>query len=337
VTEPLRILAAGDSFITADAFARGLTGQLDRVHHVEGFQVDESTQRDIPGLREHAGDPDVLAERLAGFDVLVVHGAAVTGRVLRTPGLRLVCCARGGPVNIDLATARELDVPVTNTPGKNAQAVVELTVAFMIMLTRGIAKSQQFLLGGGTLGKSTFEGAEFFGGELGGRSLGVVGYGQVGRRVAAIATALGMEVNAFDPMIDPESFEHGVRLTSFDRLLAESDFVSLHARATPENENLMSRAQFAAMGPGSFFINTARETLVDEGALAEAVSSGHLGGAALDVVRNRPGRNPLLDLPSVVITPHIGGATFETIDRGIAMVAGEIGRLASGRSLRHRV
>ena len=337
MTDSLRILVAGDSYITADALESGLRARIDPLHEIEAFQVDESFAGPLAGLREFAGDPVQLAERARGKDVLVIHGAAVTRDVLATPGLRLVCCARGGPVNVDVAAARELAVPVTNTPGKNAEAVVELTIAFMIMLARGISRSQRFLMDGGQLGKSTFEGAEFFGGELGGRSLGVVGYGQVGRRVARIATAMGMEVLAYDPMIDYGSLERGVRAASLERLLAESDFVTLHARMTADNENLMSAAQFAAMPAGAYFVNTAREGLVDEGALVAALQSGHLAGAALDVVRPADGRNPLLDLPNVVITPHIGGATFETIDRGIAMVADEITRLAAGRELRYPV
>ena len=110
--------------------------------------------------------------------MLVVHGAAVTAQVLETPGLRLVCCARGGPVNVDLQAARDLGVPVTNTPGKNAEAVVELTVAFMIMLARGISRSQQFLLNGGELGTCAFEAA---GGAAGGRGGGGRAAGAAGR------------------------------------------------------------------------------------------------------------------------------------------------------------
>jgi len=119
-------------------------------------------------------------------------------------------------------------------------------------------------------------------------------------------------------------------------LLAMADFVSLHARATPENENLMGRTQFATMKPGSYFVNTAREGLVDEAALDGALSSGHLAGAALDVVRPRSelGPHPLLRHDNVVITPHIGGATYETLLRGVTMVAEEITRFAAGEQLR---
>ena len=324
--------------MTGDAFRRCLDDTLGDQHEIEVLEVRDNgwvpqTTSELR-LREYAGSPDDVLGRLPGHDVLVVHGAPVSDAVLATPGLRLVCCARGGPVNVDLQSARERGIPVTTTPGKNAQAVVELTLTFLIMLARGVSGAQQFLLNGGRL-KSTFDGAEFFGVELGGRTLGVVGYGQVGRRVASSAAALGMHVMAHDPAIGGDRFEGGVASVTLDELVRSSQFVSLHARATPENENMMSTARFAAMPAGGFFINTARETLVDEDALYEALASGHLAGAGLDVVRSTDDdRNRLLDLPNVVITPHVGGATHETVERGIQMVADEITRFANGDELR---
>jgi D-3-phosphoglycerate dehydrogenase len=141
-----------------------------------------------------------------------------------------------------------------------------------------------------------------------------------------------MRVLAYDPGLPAEAFGDAVEAVTLDELLVRSEFVSLHARVTPENENLMDADTFARMRPGSFFINTARETLVDEPALLGAIRSRHLAGAALDVVRPAPvmTRNPLLDEPRVVITPHIGGATGETIERGVAMVAQEIAQLSAG-------
>jgi D-3-phosphoglycerate dehydrogenase len=341
VTESLRILAAGDAYVTGEAFRRGLTERLDPRHTLDVFEVDAA--RTAPGrtpseraLREYSGSPDELVERLSGHDVLVIHGAAVSDAVLAAPGLRLVCCARGGPVNVDSQAAAARGIPVTTTPGKNAGAVVELTVAFLIMLARGIRRSQDFLLEGGRLGESAFEGAEFFGLEVSGRTLGVVGYGQVGRRVAGAATALGMRVCAFDPLVPADAFAAGVEAVSLAELLAAAQFVSLHARATAENENMIGAAELAAMRPGAFFVNTARESLVDEAALHAALVSGHLAGAALDVVRPvAGGMHPLLTLRNVVVTPHIGGATAETIDRGIAMIAAEIERFANAEPLRN--
>jgi D-3-phosphoglycerate dehydrogenase len=332
----LRILVAGDPYIPAAQFARGLE-RLEGEHDIAYLDVDmerpfEPASESECRIREYAGSPDQLVENLAGQDVLVVHGAAVTDRVLDAAPLRLVCCARGGPVNVDVTAAAQRGITVTTTPGKNARAVVELTLGFLVMLARGVGSSQRALLNGTKLGESAFEGAEFFGVELPGRTLGLVGYGNVGRGVARVAGALGMRVLAFDPGLPGDAFDDGVEPVTLERLLAESEFVSLHARVTPENANLMDAGSFARMRPGSFFINTARETLVDEPALLDAIRSRQLAGAALDVVRPAAfaGRNPLLDEPRVVITPHIGGATDETIERGVAMVADEIERLSAG-------
>jgi D-3-phosphoglycerate dehydrogenase len=332
----LRILVAGDPYIPAGQFARGLE-TLESEHEISYLDVDMArpfspATASERAIREYAGSPEELAERLDDHEVLVVHGAAVTDRVLDAAPLRLVCCARGGPVNVDVAAASERGITVTTTPGKNARAVVELTLGFLIMLARGVGSSQRTLLDGTRLGESAFEGAEFFGVELPGRTIGLVGYGNVGRGVAEVAGALGMRVLAHDPGLPGEAFGEGVEPVTLEELLTRSEFVSLHARVTPQNENLVDAAAFARMRPGSFFINTARETLVDEAALLAAIRSRRLAGAALDVVRPTPvaSRNPLLDEPRVVITPHIGGATAETIERGVAMVAEEIVHLSAG-------
>lgn len=339
MSERLRILAVGDKYVTAAALQRGLGGALSSRHELEVFEVKECPNR-VPQseserrLREYAGSPDQVLARMNGHNVLVVHGAPVTDAVLAAEGLRLVCCARGGPVNVDLEHARAHGIPVTTTPGKNAQAVVELTLALLIILARGLSGAERFLLEGGRL-ESTFDGAQFFGVELSGRTLGLVGYGQIGRRVAHAAGALGMRVLAYDPAVSRSGFESGVTQSTFGGLLEDSDFVSLHARATPENHEMMAAQQFAAMRSGAYFINTARETLVDEQALHDALASGHLGGAGLDVFHaTGQGRNRLLELRNVVITPHIGGATEETVERGIQMVADEITRFANHEELR---
>jgi D-3-phosphoglycerate dehydrogenase len=139
----------------------------------------------------------------------------------------------------------------------------------------------------------------------------------------------------YDPFIKAEDLAGVQQLPSLAALLDAADFVSLHVRASPETENLFGQAEFSAMRRGSYFINTARETLVDEAALGAALASGHLGGAALDVVRARSdgGVHPLLRHGNVVITPHIGGATHETLLRGVTMVAAEVERFATGRPL----
>jgi D-3-phosphoglycerate dehydrogenase len=285
-------------------------------------------------LREFLGDPSAVAARMDGVDVLVVHGAPVTDAVLdASPGLKLVCCARGGPVNIDVEAVTERGLPLVSAPGRNAEAVADLTLAFLVMLARGIPTAQRFLDRGGRL-KDNWEGARFIGSDLRGHTLGLVGFGNVGHRVALRARAFGMRVLAFDPFA-PAAQDGVERVDDLDELLGRADFVSLHARATRENADLFDAARFARMRPGACFVNTARESLVDEAALDAALASGQLAGAALDVVHTSTatGRHPLLRHPNVVMTPHIGGATRETLAEGARIVAGEIARFAAGEPL----
>jgi len=337
----MKILVVGDSFVPVPVFQLGL-GALQGAHELQYVQLDESKQL-VPStaselsIREYLGTPAQLVSWIKDADVLVVHGAPVTDEVLAAASrLRLICCARGGPVNVDVAAASARQVPVVITPGKNAESVADQTLAFMIMLARGFPKAQRFLLDGGTLGESAFEGARFLGHDLVGHVLGLVGFGNVGRRVHRRAIAFGMKLVVYDPYVRIGELTSTEQATTLDELLSKADFVSLHVRATAETENFFGARQFAAMKPGSYFLNTARESLVDEEALDAALASGHLAGAALDVVRPRigGGRHPLLSHENVVITPHIGGATHETLLRGVTMVADEIQRLAAGESLR---
>jgi D-3-phosphoglycerate dehydrogenase len=337
----MKILVVGDSFVPVPVFERGLAG-LRTEHRLEYLQLDESKEL-VPAsaselsVREYLGTPAQLAARIGDVEILVVHGAPVTDEVLAAaPALRLICCARGGPVNVDLAAASARQIPVVNTPGKNAESVADQTLAFMIMLARGFPRAQRFLIDGGVLGESAYEGARFMGHDLGGHVLGLIGFGNVGSRVHRRAVAFGMRLLVYDPYVRVGDLASTEQVATLEEVLAGSDFVSLHVRATAETENLFGARQFDAMKPDSYFLNTARESLVDEEALDAALASGHLAGAALDVVRPRSqgGPHPLLRHDNVVITPHIGGATHETLLRGVTMVAGEIVRFAAGEPLR---
>jgi D-3-phosphoglycerate dehydrogenase len=334
------ILIIGDSYMKADVFADALRRN--------GLEPDIATvtittdpQWSTEGLAEFEGDPAEVSALIDGHRIVAFHGAPISRRVIEeNPSVRLLACARGGPVNVDLAAAAEHGVAVTTTPGKNAAAVADLTIGFLIDLLRNVAPSlreaQQRRDSGEALAESTFEGARWFGYELKGRTLGLVGLGNVARLVAERALALGLEVLAFDPFV-PTGSVAGVRqVGSLDELLPQVDVLTLHARATAENRRLVSDAQFAALKPGAFFINTARESLVDESALLAAVRSGHLGGAALDVCESDGPWRELLAEPSVIITPHIAGATFETLQRGAQMLADEILAFTSGGELRWR-
>jgi D-3-phosphoglycerate dehydrogenase len=341
----VRLLVVSDSYM-GDAVFRQSFSDLERDHRVDYMSADESqtlrpSTTSERAIREFAGTPAPIIERIDDVDVLVVHGAPVTEEVLdAAQALRLVCCARGGPVNVDVDAATQRGIPVVTTPGKNAEAVADLTLAFLIMLARELPRAQRHLRDGGQPGGSTFEGAQFLGRELAGRSIGLVGYGHVGQAVSRRATALGMRVAVYDPFVATAAADDSVaQPTTLEDLLKQSEFVSVHARASSENENLFDQERFEAMPVGSCFINTARETLVDEDALHRVLSNGRLAGAALDVVRPAPAGqvHPLLEHPNVIVTPHIGGATQETLARGALMLAGEIDRFAAGQPLEHVV
>jgi D-3-phosphoglycerate dehydrogenase len=335
----MKILAVGDAYMPSDFFRRAF-GDLESRHDIAYLDVDPS-RRFTPateserGLREYQGDPAQLLTEMAGVEVLAVQGAPVSDRVLDASGsLRLIACARGGPVNVDTRAATARGIPVVTTPGKNAEAVADLTIAFVVMLARRLAEGAEHVRAAGQIADN-WVGAGFMGRDLRGLVLGIVGFGQVGQRVARRAAAFSMRVLAYDPFLGPERIAPLAEPVSFDELLAVSDVVSLHARATADNAGLFGAGVLAQMKRGAFLVNTARETLVDEAALDEALASGHLGGAALDVVTTGPPGPPprLLRHRNVVVTPHLGGATEETLLQGGEMIAAEIGRLERGEPL----
>jgi D-3-phosphoglycerate dehydrogenase len=341
----LKILAVGDSFVPTHLFEMGLA-KLAAEHQIRFIKLDMEapfvpTTPSECAIIEYAGNPQQLVDALDDEEILLVHGAPVTDAVLdASPDLRVVGVARGGPVNIDLAAASDRNIAIITAPARNAEAVADLTLAFMIMLARGIKTGVEFVANGGRVGDSAFEGAQFFGHELGGHILGLVGYGNVGVRVARRALAFGTSILVYDPYVAPETVEGlGIRMTDLEELLASSDFVSLHARVTPQTTNFFDSKKFSVMKQGSYFINTARETLVDEAALYDALVSNHLAGAALDVLRPYPqgAPAPLLSLPNVIVTPHIGGATHEAALRGVQILASQIDHYLAGQPMQHVV
>lgn len=253
--------------------------------------------------------------RAVAADVLIVEADLVHAEVFERCALKMIGCCRGEPVNIDLECATRNGVPVFHTPGRNADAVADLTLGFLLMLARHLAPLQSAFRDGA----ARIEGAgdflalytRFTGCELGGRTVGLVGLGAVGREVAARLRAFKARVLAYDPYLTEAPA--GVTLSSLDELLRTADFVSLHAPVTPETQHLLSRDRLALLKPTAFLVNTARAALTDEDALYEMLRDGRLAGAALDVLSDEPLQpgNRFLALPNVIVTPHIGGATVD--------------------------
>src|SRR5947199_7930644 len=239
--------------------------------------------------------------REVGADVLIVEADLVHAEVLEAVPLKMIGCCRGDPVNIDLELATRKGIPVFHAPGRNADAVADLTLAFLLMLARHLGPVHDAFRAGGVriTGAGDFLALynRFTGVELGGRTVGLVALGAVGREVAARLLPFKARVLAYDPYVaDPPP---GVELCPLDDLLRRSDFVSLPAPVTPESRHLVSRERLALMKPTAYFVNTARAALTDEDALHAMLRDGRLAGPALDVPAAQPPlpRHPFLRLP----------------------------------------
>ena len=267
-----------------------------------------------------------LAERVeaTGAEFLIVESDFVSGRVLEL-GLRVIGSCRGDPNNVDVAAATARGIPVLRAPGRNADAVAELTVALLLAVNRGIVRADLDVREGQTFRDGTIPYQRFRAWQLAGRTAGVVGLGAVGRATKWRLEGLGMHVIAHDPYAADATH-------SLDDLLAEAEVVTMHAMVTPETTGMIGAAQFARMRPGTIYLNSARALLHDTDALVAALQSGRLGGAGLDHFEgeNLAVDHPLVGMPNVVLTPHIGGATYDTEANHSKLIADGLVTLLDG-------
>jgi D-3-phosphoglycerate dehydrogenase len=252
---------------------------------------------------------DTLNAEIVDADALVVRSATkVTPELLdRAPRLRVVGRAGVGVDNIDLDEATRRGVLVMSTPGGNAVSVAEHTFALLLSLARQVPRLDK------AIHEGRWEKGSAAGTEVRGKTLGLIGLGRIGSEVAVRAEAFDMRVLGYDPYIsEAAAREVQVELVPLEKLLAESDFVSLHTALSPATQNLINATTLAQMKKGARLVNAARGELIDEAALAEALKSGKLAGAALDVFVEEPPKNsPLVGLPNVIATPHVAGSTAE--------------------------
>ena len=259
--------------------------------------------------------PEELTTVLPAYDGCVVRGRTKVRQPLidLCPGLKVIVRGGVGLDNIDADYARSKGITVMNTPKASSASVAELAIGLMFMLARSLYKATA------TMKAEKWEKKAFEGDELGGKTLGLIGIGNIGREVAKRANALGMTVIAYDPYVKEAE---GVRLVQLDELLAKSDYISLHLPKTKESANMIGKAQFEKMKAGVRLVNCARGGIVDEAALYEALVSGKVAGAALDVFAEEPPIDyRLLKLANVIGSPHIGAATHEAQGRVGAEVA----------------
>ncbi len=253
--------------------------------------------------------PGGLEAELADADALVVRSAVqVDAKLLESaPKLRLIGRAGVGVDNIDTGAATHRGIVVMNTPGANAVAVAELTLGLMIAMARSVPRANA------TMHAGKWEKKSLQGSELRGKTFGIVGLGRIGMEVARRARSFGMELIGYDPFIAPVvARENQVTLVPIDEIFKRSDYLTLHVGLTTQTEGMINATSLKIMKPGIRIINCARGELIVDDALAEALKTGHVAGAALDVFRSEPLKDsPYFDLENVLLSPHVAGSTDE--------------------------
>ena len=274
-----------------------------------------------------------LAALLPGVDGFIAGLDAIDAAALTAAdSLRVIARYGVGVDNVDLAAAAARAIIVTNTPGANARSVAELAVTLILLLARPVVRAAAETRGGGW--------PRLPGLSLAGKTVGLVGFGAIGRQTARLLAPFDCRLLAYDPLLDEATAATlGVRPASLDDLLAISDFVSLHAPVLPETRGLVDGAFLARMKPGACLINTARGELVDEAALLAALTEGRLRGAALDAFNHEPPEsgNPLLALPTVIATPHMGAHTDGATTTMGRMALADCLAVLRGQEPRYRV
>jgi D-3-phosphoglycerate dehydrogenase len=337
MSEPVRVVAAGDHFILPSLVTAAIAHELDcDVRELTlGWPLEPFGP--VAEVTEASDAEDELIDALAGAQVLVTQMGPVTERVLGAcPDLRLVVVCRGGPVNVNLDAAKRHDVRVCFAPGRNAAATAEFTVGLMLAALRRIPQAHNLLAGQGSWEGATYYTYEHSGLELEDLPVGLVGYGAVGSRVARALCAFGAQVMVHDPYVRGEI--HGLRLSSLDELLRRSRVITLHARLTAETRGLIGARELELLPRGAVVVNAARGGLLDQDALCDALESGRLSAAALDTYATEPlpADSRLHALAErVVLTPHLGGASQAVAEKAARIAAEEVGRWVRGEPLAH--
>jgi D-3-phosphoglycerate dehydrogenase / 2-oxoglutarate reductase len=341
-TPPRPVIAIiGDRFMLPSIFEKALRQKCGDDLDIRSLELpwpDEPMEHGyaepgLEGLKEYQGTADEVVAHVDGAEIAVTHLAPFSAGILaRLPRLRLIAVSRGGPVNVDMNAARERQIRVVNTPGRNASAVAEFTIGAILAETRLITRGHDSLRRGEWRGD--LYRADATGEELSEMTVGVIGYGHIGTKVVRILKAFGCRILVCDPYVQLSAgdLRDGVVHVSLERLLRESDVVTLHARVTSETRGFIGQAQFNAMKRGAYFVNTARGPMVDYDALTEALKSRHLRGAAIETfaVEPTPPDLELLRLENVTLTPHIAGASVKTVKFAAEAAAEEVRRYLAG-------
>lgn len=347
---PVRVTVIGDNFMLPDAFVTslsrldGIEFDITQAHQAwpdvdmtHGYAGEGNDSSDLAGLKEYFGTPEDIKPLVGQAEILICHLPPISKSVIdAAPDLKLIGISRGGPINIDMDAARNRDIHVVNTPGRNAGAVAEFTIGMILSQTRLITTGHTALSTTGNWSGHLYR-ADTTGRELSEMTVGVIGYGHIGTKVVRHLKSFGCTILVCDPYVQlsAQDLDDGVQQVALEAILTTADIVSLHPRVTPETTGMIGKAEFEKMKDGAYFINTARGPLVDYDALYDALTSGKLAGAGLETfgIEPVPADWPLLKLPNVTLTPHIAGASVKTVTNAADMLAEEVRRFLNDEPL----
>lgn len=323
-------------------------------------KLKELGEIDIQGWAKGIGklSEEELLELSKDVDIIITSYDDITEKIIENcKNLKLIACTRATPVNIDVEAAKKKGIKVIYTPGRNSDSTAEHTIGLMISIARKIPMAYRALKNGEFTGETPSKedvkaGLKedviwdmdenspyviFKGTELKDKNLGIIGFGSIGRRVAHIASAFGMNLLIYDPYVsDIDVNRVGQTKVSLDELLTQSDFITTHLKVTPATRGFIGKEQFAKMKKSAYFINTSRAAVVDEESLIEALRNNEIAGAALDVFAKEPiyRDHPFItELDNIVITPHIAGATNDILTNHTKMIIAEVKRFLNDEPL----
>ena len=323
-------------------------------------KLKELGEIDIQGWAKGIGKlpEEKLLELSRDVDIIITSYDDITEKIIENcKNLKLIACTRATPVNIDVEAAKKKGIKVIYTPGRNSDSTAEHTIGLMISIARKIPMAYRALKNGEFTGETPSKedvkaGLKedviwdmdenspyviFKGTELKDKNLGIIGFGSIGRRVAHIASAFGMNLLIYDPYVsDIDVNRVGQTKVSLDELLTQSDFITTHLKVTPATRGFIGKEQFAKMKKSAYFINTSRAAVVDEESLIEALRNNEIAGAALDVFAKEPiyRDHPFItELDNIVITPHIAGATNDILTNHTKMIIAEVKRFLNDEPL----
>ncbi len=288
-------------------------------------------------IKEYSGNPLEVANLAKDTEILVVQFSPVSERVFEAAkNLKLVACNRSTPVNIDVQAATNKNIPVINSPGRNADSVADFTMGLILAEIRHIARSFEAVRNG-TYPASTENWRKSIP-ELREKTIGIVGFGKIGSKVAERAKGFGMKIIGYDPFVPKETMRnYDAEKVDLNTLLKTADFVTIHMRLTPQTTHLIGEKELALMKKTAFLINTSRGEVIDENALYNALMEKNIAGAALDVFVNEPiykdPNNKFIHLSNITLTPHIAGPSDDMFYRGACILTEDIARFLRGEKM----